>query len=102
MNYTEADAVTLAAKLEALDLTDSERALLEEIVTVAAGDDEVAGHSMSSWYSIKLVAFTTTSTETNFAIQSQVSDQSAATSARSQAQKKLEDSRKAATDKWKG
>jgi hypothetical protein len=46
--FTEADADALAAKLDACDLTDAERALLVEVFRYASADGgaEVAGFSM--------------------------------------------------------
>ena len=42
MNITQADVTGLGEKLNALELTDGERALLTQILA-AAGEDEVAG-----------------------------------------------------------
>ena len=43
MTYSAGDLATLAAKLDALDLSDGERAALRDIFTAALADDEVTG-----------------------------------------------------------
>ena len=79
MSYNESDALSLMAKIEALDLTEREQSALEALFDAARGGDDVEGY----WFYPGFGTFQTTKKPV-----------------RSQAEKRVEQHREEAVEKW--